>query len=108
MHFLDKGSFIRELRSPSHPIAVTTGSTSKGETENPIPSQASATLSLGLSQLDRDFVLEIILRGAATPRALLETHPTPSRSKSFDDDTETEFRSAAIKTGNNFRHRQKR
>ena len=74
--FLDKGSFIRELRSPSHPIAVTIGSTSKGETENPIPSQASATLSLGLSKLDRDFVLEIIHRGAATPRALLETYPT--------------------------------
>ena len=72
---LDKGSSIRELRSPSHPIAVAIGHTSNGEVES-LLSRASATLSLGVSQLDRDFVLEIIHRDIAPPRALLEIHPT--------------------------------
>lgn len=71
-----KGSFIKELRSPSHPIGVTIGNTSTAPTESPLLSQASATLALESAQLDRDFVLEIVHSEAATPRALLETHPT--------------------------------
>ena len=73
---LDKDSAIKELRSPSHPIAVTIGNTSKGSSESPRLSQASTTLSLISAHLDRDFILEIIHGDAATPRALLETHPT--------------------------------
>ena len=71
-----KASFIKELRSPSHPIAVTIGNTSTAPTKSPLLSQASATLALKSAQLDRDFVLEVIHSEAATPRALLETHPT--------------------------------
>ncbi len=73
---MDKDSVIKELRSSSHPIAVTIGNTSAAPTESPLLSQASATLTLGLSQLDRDFILEIVHQEAATPRALLENHPT--------------------------------
>lgn len=72
---MDKDSVIKELRSSSHPIAVTIGNTSITPTEIPQLSQASATLTLGFSQLDRDFILEIVHREAATPRALLENHP---------------------------------
>ncbi len=72
---MDKDSVIKELRSPTHAIAVTIGNTSTASTESPLLSQASTTLTLGSSQLDCDFVLEIVLRNAATPRALLETHP---------------------------------
>lgn len=72
---MEKDSFIKELRSSSHPIAVTIGSTSAAPTESPQLSQASATLTLGSSLLDRDFILEIVRQEATTPRALLEYHP---------------------------------
>ena len=51
---------LQTIRSPSHPIAVTLGRTSASEHQVPDLSQASATLSLGTSTLDKDFVLEII------------------------------------------------
>lgn len=53
-------SLIETIRSPSHPIAVTLGRTSAGKLRSPNLSRASATLSLGTSTLDKDFVLEII------------------------------------------------
>lgn len=71
-----EGSFVREIRSPSHPISVTLGKTSK-----PVPGselknwQASVSLSQGIAELDRDFVLEIVNRAASTPKAVLESHP---------------------------------
>ncbi|KAL8828397.1 MAG: hypothetical protein Q9191_002613 [Dirinaria sp. TL-2023a] len=71
-----EGSFVQEIRSPSHPISVTLGKTSK-----PIPGselknwQASVSLSQGSAELDRDFVLEIVNRAASTPKAVLESHP---------------------------------
>ena len=51
---------LQELRSPSHPIAVALGRTSTSESQPPHLSRASATLSLGTSTLDRDFILEIM------------------------------------------------
>ena len=48
------------MRSPSHPIAVALGRTSTSKYQIPSLSRASATLSLGTSTLDKDFVLEII------------------------------------------------
>ena len=50
---------LQELRSPSHPIAVALVKTSS-EFQPPHFSRASATLSLGTSALDKDFVLEIM------------------------------------------------
>ena len=51
---------LQTIRSPSHPIAVALGRTSASEFHIPNLSRASATLSLGTSALDKDFILEII------------------------------------------------
>ena len=51
---------LQTIRSPSHPIAVALGRTSASEYQTSNLSRASATLSLGTSTLDKDFVLEII------------------------------------------------
>lgn len=69
-----EGSFIRELRSPSHPIAMKLGITSEAlSSEGPKGSQASASLSQESAELDRDFVLEIVNTASTTPKAVLET-----------------------------------
>ena len=73
---LPDGSFIRELRSPSHPIAVSMGATSIAPDADPVMNRASATLSLGTAELDRDFVLQIVAKETEIPKAILETHPT--------------------------------
>lgn len=71
-----EGSFIRKIRSSSHPISVTLGKTSKSSSVNELKSwQASVSLSQGNGILDRDFVLEIVNRAASTPKAVLESHP---------------------------------
>ena len=69
-------SHLQEVRSPSHPIAVTLGITSKMLPEPPHLSRASATLSLGTSALDKDFVLEILHHDSGKPTAFLETNPS--------------------------------
>ena len=69
-------SSIQGIQSPSHPIAVSLGTTSTNSTAEPSINKASATLSLGETTLDRDFVLIVLARDTALPRALLETHPT--------------------------------
>lgn len=71
---LAEGSFIRGIQSPTHPIAVTMGSTSTGMQEEPQMHRASATLTLGSAELDKDFVLVLLAKDTATPKALLETH----------------------------------
>jgi hypothetical protein len=73
---LGDGSFIREMRSPSHPIAVSVGITSLLPDADPQTNKASATLSLGTAELDRDFVLQVVAKEVAIPKAILETHPT--------------------------------
>ena len=57
---MPEDSPIQELRSPSHPISVTLGKTSASESQPLHLSRASASLALGTSTLDKDFVLEII------------------------------------------------
>ena len=69
-------SFIQGIQSPSHPIAVSLGTTSTDPKAEPSMNKASATLSLGETALERDFVLIILAKDTALPRALLETHPT--------------------------------
>ncbi|CAO1604662.1 hypothetical protein XANCAGTX0491_008205 [Xanthoria calcicola] len=69
-----EGSFIRGVQSPTHPIAVTMGNTSTFSTAHPAMHQASATLSLGSTELDKDFVLIILTKDTGIPKALLETH----------------------------------
>ncbi|KAL8670299.1 MAG: hypothetical protein Q9168_005154 [Polycauliona sp. 1 TL-2023] len=70
-----EGSFIRGVQSPTHPIAVTMGNTSASSTADPAMHQASATLSLGSTELDKDFVLIVLTKDAGIPKALLEIHP---------------------------------
>ncbi|KAL8911577.1 MAG: hypothetical protein Q9171_003291 [Xanthocarpia ochracea] len=71
-----KGSFIRGVQSPTHPIAVTMGNTSTSSTASPAMHQASATLSLGSTELDKDFILVVLTKDTGMPKALFETHQT--------------------------------
>lgn len=73
---MPEGSAIREMRSPSHPIAVSMGATSTSPNADPTMSKASATLSLGSVMLESDFVLQIVAKDTGIPKALVETHPT--------------------------------
>ena len=73
---LEDGAFIREMRSPTHPIAVSMGTTSVHPDADPKMSRASATFSLGTAELDKDFVLQLVAKETAIPKALLERHPT--------------------------------
>ncbi|TDZ65277.1 von Willebrand factor A domain-containing protein 5A [Colletotrichum trifolii] len=70
------GSTIKSIRSPSHPIAVSVGSTST-MAANATPSLrlASATLSLSTAELQDDFIIQVIATNTSNPVAVLETHP---------------------------------
>lgn len=70
------GSFIQKLQSPTHPISMTMGTTSHAPNAEPTMSKASASLSLGTAELDKDFVLQIIAKNTGVPKAVLENHPT--------------------------------
>ncbi|TIC99680.1 von Willebrand factor A domain-containing protein 5A [Colletotrichum higginsianum] len=71
------GSVIKSIQSPSHPIAVSVGSTSTTKADAaPSLQLASATLSLGTARLDRDFIVQVIATNTSNPVAVLETHPT--------------------------------
>lgn len=73
---MPEGSFIKGVQSPSHPIAVSMGTISTATNADPTMSKASATLSLGTSALEKDFVLIVSSKDVGIPKALLETHPT--------------------------------
>ncbi|MCJ1404703.1 hypothetical protein MMC11_007929 [Xylographa trunciseda] len=73
---MPSGSFIQGIQSPSHPIAVTMGTTSIEPQTEPSMTKASATLALGETGLDKDFVLIVLAKDTGTPKAILETHPT--------------------------------
>lgn len=70
------GSNIKTIQSPTHPISVTVGNTSKGTASGAEMSlrKASATLALGTAELDKDFVLHVVATNIADPVAILETH----------------------------------
>ncbi|OIW30703.1 hypothetical protein CONLIGDRAFT_613917 [Coniochaeta ligniaria NRRL 30616] len=73
-----QGSNIKSVQSPSHPISVTIGNTSTGAASGAGMSlqKASATLSLGTTELDKDFVLQVVASDTGNPIAVLETHPS--------------------------------
>ncbi|KAI4643011.1 hypothetical protein J4E93_007080 [Alternaria ventricosa] len=72
-----QGVPIKKVISPSHPIEVTLGSLSTSTIdEDALLSQGSATLSLGTTGLDKDFVLQVVAKDVGVPQAILETHPT--------------------------------
>ena len=81
---MGSGTIIREVRSPSHPIAIKLGTTSiTPATGTPQSSQASATLSQGSANLDKDFHIEIVNDIAKQPKALLETYTDDPRQRAL-------------------------
>lgn len=81
---LGSGSAIREVRSPSHPIAVKIGNISTASTAQGLQmSQASATLSQGNVALDKDFIVEIVNDIANKPQAVLETYADDLHQKAL-------------------------
>jgi hypothetical protein len=70
------GSFIQKIQSPTHPISMTIGTTSLAPDADPTMTKASATLALGTTELDKDFVLQIIAKNTGVPKAILENHPS--------------------------------
>jgi hypothetical protein len=66
-----EGSFIQKVLSPSHPIAVTLGTTSLDPASEPKTSRASATLSLGTAQLDTDFIVQIVAKDTGVPKVCI-------------------------------------
>ncbi|QSS53924.1 von Willebrand domain-containing protein [Histoplasma capsulatum var. duboisii H88] len=75
---VDKGSSIRGLQSPSHPIAITLGRTSVAAQDVFEANLASATLTMQQGNLffDEDFVLIVNAKDQDVPSAFVETHPT--------------------------------
>jgi Vault protein inter-alpha-trypsin domain/von Willebrand factor type A domain len=73
---MPEGSFIKGVESPSHPIAVSMGTVSTDVEADPLMSKASATLSLGSTALEKDFVLIVQVKDIGMPKAVLECHPT--------------------------------
>ncbi|KAG7007803.1 hypothetical protein G7Y79_00008g024410 [Physcia stellaris] len=81
---MGSGTTIREVRSPSHPIAIKLGRTSiTPTTGTPQLSQASATLSQGSANLDKDFHIEIVNDITKQPKALLETYANNTRQRAL-------------------------
>nr|POE79788.1 von willebrand factor a domain-containing protein [Quercus suber] len=70
------GSAIRKIQSPSHPIAIASGSISTADQPATFsPSQASATLALHSAELGGDFILQISIDDVSKPQAVIERHP---------------------------------
>ena len=68
---------VKKVISPSHPIELSLGSLSTSTIdEDPSVSKAFVTLALGTTELDNDFVLQVVAKDVGIPQAILETHPT--------------------------------
>jgi hypothetical protein len=68
-------SAIRKIQSPSHPIAVSMGSTSSESAQAAfLPSKASASLTLGTTELAGDFIIQLLIDDISKPQALVEKH----------------------------------
>jgi hypothetical protein len=77
------GCAVKSVQSPSHPISVNIGTISTNETAHPSPQMASASLSLGSAELDKDFVVQVISTGLGFPSAILEAHPTKANCRTI-------------------------
>jgi hypothetical protein len=72
-----EGIPIKKVISPSHPIEVSLGSLSTSTIdEDASVSKASATLAQSTTELEKDFVLQVVAKDVGVPQAILETHPT--------------------------------
>ncbi|KAF9956202.1 hypothetical protein BGZ70_010019 [Mortierella alpina] len=79
----DETSFVQQIKSPSHLLAVSLGTTSLAPSADPVMSKASATLSLESAALDKDFVVQVVAKNSGLPTASLETHPTIPNQKAL-------------------------
>lgn len=70
------GSAVKKVQSPSHPLSVNIGTTSKEPDADPSFQKATASLTLNTTELDKDFVVQVVASNLGDPIALLETHPT--------------------------------
>jgi hypothetical protein len=71
------GIAVKKIASPSHHIEVLLGKLSTSRIDEDLSlSRASATLALGTSELEKDFILQIAAKDTGIPQAILETHPT--------------------------------
>ncbi|KAI5455958.1 von Willebrand factor type A domain-containing protein [Mariannaea sp. PMI_226] len=71
------GSAIKSVQSPSHPLSVHIGTTSTAAaSEEPSLRKASATLSQGSAELNKDFIVHVVATKIGEPSAFVETHPT--------------------------------
>ncbi|KAI8313085.1 von Willebrand factor A domain-containing protein 5A [Colletotrichum sp. SAR11_59] len=92
------GSAIKSIQSPSHPIAVSVCSTSTMSADaTPSLQLASATLSLGTAELERDFIIQIIATNTSNPIAVLETHPTKPHQQAIMATLVPKFKLATTK-----------
>ena len=73
---MPEGYHIEALQSATHPLRVILGTTLSAPDVAPVAHKASASLSLGSTALDRDFVLVAIVKDVKIPKAILEVHPT--------------------------------
>ncbi|OAT10795.1 von Willebrand domain-containing protein, variant [Blastomyces gilchristii SLH14081] len=75
---VDRGSTIRGLHSPTHPVAITLGRTSVAAQDLFEPNLASAahTMQQGNAFFDTDFVLIVNAKDQDVPSAFVEKHPT--------------------------------
>ncbi|KAH7126171.1 von Willebrand factor type A domain-containing protein [Dactylonectria macrodidyma] len=73
---MPEGSAIKSIQSPSHPISVNIGTTSKEPSADPSLRKASATLSRSAANLDADFIVQVVATKMGEPAAFVETHPT--------------------------------
>ncbi|RYN41229.1 hypothetical protein AA0112_g2123 [Alternaria arborescens] len=79
-----QGIPIKKVISPSHPIEVTLGSLSTSASdEDASISRGSATLALGTTELEKDFVLQVVAKDVGIPQAILETHPTLTNQRAL-------------------------
>ncbi|KAF9351152.1 hypothetical protein BGX26_010778 [Mortierella sp. AD094] len=69
-------SFIKQIQSPSHPIAVSLGTNSFAPKADPVMYKASAVLNLDGAGLEKDFIIIVAAKDTGIPTAILETHPT--------------------------------
>jgi hypothetical protein len=72
---MPSGSAVKKMQSPSHPISVTVGTTSTAPDAEPSLRKASASLALGSTEMDKDFVVMVVATNLGNPVAILETHP---------------------------------
>ncbi len=80
---LAEGSIIRGLQSPSHPVAISMGRTSSMDEDAFDNTCASATLTLGNAELEKDFIIVVQSKEQGTPKALLETHPAIANQRAL-------------------------